>query len=1816
MSWRSISVLGLVLLAVPASLRAQEAAKPAPAHTAPVLRVEAGGPTSSTSALAFSPDGKTLYAAGFDKVVRAWELQGDGSFRLAQTYRVPIGPGTRGTINVLAVSADGEWLAASGLGLFRTAAGFSQAGLVFPYRGGMTSEMLGQQALVYLFHIGRGQPADAGSKVRVLAGHHGLVLRVAFAPDRPWLLATAAQEPGQTPGSSTGRLCLWDVRQASYVDERDNLVPEKPKGLLAEAPLPAPPGFLVGLSLGRTGPGERDVQAAIAWNDGLFRIWDVAGKTVREAKDGEKGWNRAAAASPEHGWITTGADRQAGGYLQFWKDVAGRGPQAGARQLLLPPEDLRAVLPFGLALFSARPGGKVDHAAVVARGDPREGTERQVVLQLVDLAAQKPGPLIRLWPYRDSAPVIAASPQGRYLAVAGADDPAIRVFPVADLLAKQKPAVQKLAGVGDPVRSVAFLRSGQKLGLLLSEQPKTGPGAAAQIGERDLVLDFAGRSLSLDPRKQGWTLDGSAEAGWKVTKLADASDGQGLRWRLEWAGVGGDGKPVRGALTIDLAPRQRITDYTLLPPSRFIDVPLLALAVWDNDSSQPFLNVYDARKGVRVRRFTGPTRPITCLAAARDGRLLASAAEDRTVSLWSLKGLDEVLGKQGTIWGLYFREEAGRMEIDRVEEGSEAFGKLRPGDRIEGLVLKPGAEAVPPKSALEVYRTLWNVEPGKKVSLQVVRDGKKLPPVALEVGQGVDDRKPLLSLFIIQAAGGPEWIAWTPQGPYDFQGRTIDQHLGWHFNPGRLEGAAKFEPLSNPVYQKQFHRPTLLGPLVAHADLQAALDATKKPIPRPEIRLALFPDEKEAAPITADERGHLPLRQKKAHLKVTVEGPSLRDEVASLVWQMGDDGKPQALDLGKAEGQTYLVPLEFRDPGIVRLQVRLQTREADPRQAAESMLVRYQPPAPRITFADEALERDFRASPVVRREAAAAEFALKAKVTPAEGTPMTVSLEHGPRKHPSPGTEVDQKIQLEPGENVVRLWAVNRDALKGFEEQETTERTLVVLFKPEGPRLTLRAVRPLLPGAEDMPLPPGRTVVVPASRVRLVGTLTAGARIERLEVRRGTDTLAAFQPGAQEVDLDRKELELKLSPGQQDLQLWAQIAGGKLEPLQEGKRPVERKLEYRPLLPELVWIEPGQNLALTEPRDRPELDLSGWFAALPDQFHPFRMVIEITASAGAAPQRIEQEFKTRTEAGEAGKERKLAQLRLSPGPNTIVVRIDNAWKSEAPPQERVVFYRQPPTLIKVEPKLVGKLLANVEAEVRSPSRLGPLTRIVCNGEEFPLASVAKKGVDGDRWSIKIERAALARAVDRPGMYVLRFAVENAEGGAEKEIVLKPPAEAEAPRIDLLRTLDTVQEPRALVELAVRSLAPLEQVRLKQEGRDAASVPVKDQKQDTQGIHELKASLPVDLRPGENRFSIAARDRDGGTSERTFSVTYSTPPSGIVLDPVGDKVGGPDLKLKGRILLADPRLAADAKGKKLRLSIFINGFRQRTVQSDLVKEGTVEVPFEAHVILNDLANRIEIDCPDLPLSSERRAELRVQCDKPLRPSTLHVVIVGVGVERDRRAELRRLALRALQAAPVGQGLESGVFKQIVLYPDARNEEDRMLAGYVRRNDVRRTLEKVDHLVNSSKGSPSDMVLIYWLGRAVGSEGQLYLLTSESRGANPRLAETAVPLGELLADDRERRGARVMLLDVALAGESAPRPQLQLRGSQTAVIYYGWSKKDEPLPGLLEALGDLARTGKPTSLADVVQEANKARKDQAQLEHHFGPLRGEFVISLKK
>ena len=109
----------------------------------PMIRVHADGPSSFITSIRFAPDGKTLYAAGWDKVVRAWHIDAEGQFHFnpSRTLRIPIGPGSAGVINAMEISSDGRWLAVGGVGRMRGTADFRTAGRVTSIVGASTEQL-------------------------------------------------------------------------------------------------------------------------------------------------------------------------------------------------------------------------------------------------------------------------------------------------------------------------------------------------------------------------------------------------------------------------------------------------------------------------------------------------------------------------------------------------------------------------------------------------------------------------------------------------------------------------------------------------------------------------------------------------------------------------------------------------------------------------------------------------------------------------------------------------------------------------------------------------------------------------------------------------------------------------------------------------------------------------------------------------------------------------------------------------------------------------------------------------------------------------------------------------------------------------------------------------------------------------------------------------------------------------------------------------------------------------------------------------------------------------------------------------------------------------------------------------------------------------------------------------------------------------------------------------------------------------------------------------------------------------------------------
>ena len=95
--------------------------------------------------------------------------------------------------------------------------------------------------------------------------------------------------------------------------------------------------------------------------------------------------------------------------------------------------------------------------------------------------------------------------------------------------------------------------------------------------------------------------------------------------------------------------------------------------------------------------------------------------------------------------------------------------------------------------------------------------------------------------------------------------------------------------------------------------------------------------------------------------------------------------------------------------------------------------------------------------------------------------------------------------------------------------------------------------------------------------------------------------------------------------------------------------------------------------------------------------------------------------------------------------------------------------------------------------------------------------------------------------------------------------------------------------------------------------------------------------------------------------------------------------------------------------------------------------------------------------------------------------LHLLIVGVGVrDKQEQGRLVKQALQALQTNSGDEGLRSSVFKRVIMHPYSDKRKVQLVADYVHQGDVTSALDKMRHFIEHN-GSPSDVALIYWLGR---------------------------------------------------------------------------------------------------------------------------------------
>ncbi len=1678
---------------------------PPPPDRDPVLRVEAGGPTAFVTALAFSADGKTLYAAGFDKVVRVWGFDDNTRrFTLSSTaYRVPTAPGTGGVINCLALSPDGTWLAVAGRMVFRGETDYRASGYVLPTVGALDTDRRLDVGTIYVFHT-------KTHAVRTLRGHQGAVLALAFAPGRagrPPVLASAGREEG-TPAAGSVR--LW------------NLDPQAKDPVLAKFPGPLPDPYHAetasmtrpGLALWPTGPGLRQVSVAIAWEDSRFRLWDVARNDIPPKS--QPFYNNTAVYLPDQNAVLTGYSTKSregpyAGYLRTWS--------VNARRELTSPEPVplpNDAFPRALAAFSWQANGRTDGAAVVLQipADRTRSGRLEYTLQLLDLRTFRTVTTVPLWSGTADLPALATAPNGRYLAVAGNPSHTIRLYAIADLLRNKTAPFQELRSAGTIMRSVAFVKNGKERGLLLNEKA-AGPGG--------LVYDFAKRTLTDNLR--GWQTDAPPP-------------------------VGADLKQSVKKLGLKAAPEQIVAAF--LPAGTLLKVPVLAVAV--NDNVETRLGLYNAASGEQLRQLSGHVNAILALAFSGDGKLLASASEDQTVNVWSLSDLGKTLGQEGQLRGVYVREKRGAKTTLELTEPDQrrllpdnqrilASKKAGKGDTLDGLV--EGGSLRPLHSADEFYQAMRRVAPGKRVTLRIAGKGD----VALTISQGIDERKPLFSLFVTvdRRLKKWDWVGWSPVGPYDSSDRAVERLIGWHENKGTIERPVIRFSLADE-YRRDYFKPGILKDLLDYGNPGQALDAWNRRLRQarePHLSLGILADGLALRP---DAHGRLVIAQPQVTATLTLDQLP-PEEVRSVGWRWnGQHGRFQPV--GEREWAADLAALPWkRGESIFRAEMRTSGPTAG--VYARQVALVYQPPPPTVDIADNLPH-------FVNKSA----YEVNARVTPGKGQTAIVKLEqrHGRELVGKPEsvkvqakTEIRRTFQLKPGPNLIKVTVGNQDAPPETVTAESAWRVIEVTYQAPEPQITLAAV--VLPDGTKVPIDPANpdtAIGVDEPKVRITGAITAQEPLDLARWGQGTAAdkgLDQFRPEQKPRQLDIKQPITLAEPGKpQKIRFAAKAA---------NSRQAERWviLTYQPKLPRVEIQTPVPEAVVRKAGDTARLPLRA-ILTWPADRHPCRADVLVNGVSQGPPRTLD------VKQGQLE-----AELNLEPGNNEIQIVLQNAWHRFATPTTLVIFRSLPQVTAFTQGQVANKpprvaLTATVEtanarpltrvevqswkamAEDRPPTRADMSVRSIP-----PDAWKSQKGPRRTTWTIVAEDVPLAE-----GTNFLRLVAGNQDGDCPEvkplQLVYRKPVEPKA-RVQILEpaTNTVVLSPRLRVHFGVQSQSPLTRVELVREGEAAhdrevlAALP---------GMGQPALGLAVDQAPeitlkrGLNTLYLLATNEGGEAISTPVVVNYQfVPLARISLDRL--EVGGQKYEAQGEphagILRFPPlpqgravlfgHVTWDAENDQqfretAYVRVFVNGHQLLPVTLGPPVNGRRRREFRVEVALNlAQGNLINVRLPSsriVPEADSHRG-LLVDCRAPVPPRAFaHLLILSQ--DKEDEEAVRRHVLESLRATPQGKERFTmpGFAEGGRIYGPLIGEELTLPSLNWQLNRIRQQLRR-----RAQSGSANDVVMIYFRG-AEALTGRDHLLQTGPTGPAAPALPPGVSFAYLADFFAKNQGAQLWLLDV--------------------------------------------------------------------------------------
>ncbi|TWU40327.1 WD domain, G-beta repeat [Novipirellula aureliae] len=771
-------------------------ANPLFAQSSPILQLRPDGPLAPIHAFEFSADGKTLYAAGDEKLVQVWARTGNQPFvrSHAKSRRQRIGPGPLGTIHTMSLSHPDRYLVTGGVGTFEQHAGFSENGIMIPPFG-WSRQTLDEIGSVTLHDLEKDESV-------LIKTHPGYVLatQLVSIDDAGTYLVTIGNDQDATDCKVLAKtplkrsLRVFDVPSGKLRFKWDipatAIAPQLLAWSMENARSIEGLRIAVSFASGNSGDG---IDLFTPGNETPIRIAEPLGLAFDRLGDPDRlcvASNRSLAI-----YRTSDASLQRRIHLS---------------QLLQPSEYI-----FSLRTIAGQPGSVAITTRNLAIADSPHRL-RLVSLETGNALLQSPIDL-----GRRQNPQLAVDQRGTILAATADVTEGIQLFDLSRLKKGDPQPLQVLKPEFEPIIDATLVidKNEKLLQFKLVERPTPqtrGPG-------------FPPGTTSPPGEKPGLR---SEESELKTYQLADnalqevnATNWEDFDVPLAFFRKENTNQYV-AKVTVGGNPFGEIHIASSMPPvakilrSKVLDgKPLAAVGYLQNaNEAQSTLSLFDPETGNELRRLSGHHQTITSLRFSEDHQHLTSVSADGMVCVWYLGDLVDLIGKRSAIRSVKWCCDGESIVVSEMDENAASSklkpSQLKPGDVLLGMVGQDGS-LQPYSDPEEFFQAISFLKPGDDVKLRVERNQQQID-VAEELGQATDERKPLFSFISSRRdrVGDLAWLAWTPSGPFQSSGPEIEAKAGWHFNPETPEDSVRFAPFAQ--YRDQFSGDSLVDELLAN----------------------------------------------------------------------------------------------------------------------------------------------------------------------------------------------------------------------------------------------------------------------------------------------------------------------------------------------------------------------------------------------------------------------------------------------------------------------------------------------------------------------------------------------------------------------------------------------------------------------------------------------------------------------------------------------------------------------------------------------------------------------------------------------------------------------------------------------------------------------------------------------------------------------------------------------------------------------------------------------------------------------------------------